>query len=221
MVAEGIEASAPIAAPENLSRDVPVTVADHEAGDGNRGRRDRRRRGNRADRPEGESGPAASTGQAAVAEPLAQADTQGSPPFQAPLAQLDHEPRPPQRSAEESETAPVRQAVSSPVTPPPAVATPEGHPVATDTAPGREARPERRPQAPVARRVVPDLPPVTLDLPPGSGLVLVETSHRVEAAPPEEGTTSTGPRRPRRPRVQLVEEPLQIVETRKDSPPAS
>jgi len=201
-----------------------MTGADHEAGDGNRGRRDRRRRGNRADRPEaGEPGTAASAGQAAVAEPLAPADTPGSPSFEAPLPQLDHEPRPPQRSAEESDTDPVRLAVSSPVTPPPALATPEAHPVATDTAPGREARPERRPQAPVpvARRVIPDLPPVTFNLPPESGLVLVETSHRVEAAPLEEGTTSTGPRRPRRQHVQLVEEPLQIVETRKDSPPAS
>ena len=70
-------------------------------------------------------------------------------------------------------------------------------------------------------RVVPDLPPVTLNLPPDSGLVLVETSHRVEIALTDESAAPSGPRRARRPRVQAVEEPLQIVETRKDAPPAN
>ena len=100
------------------------------------------------------------------------------------------------------------------------VATSEAQP-ATVPASSPEARPERRPPAAPAHRVVADLPPVTLNLPPESGLVLVETSHRIEAAPLDEGMPATGPRRPRRARTPVVEEPLQIVETRKDSPPAN
>jgi hypothetical protein len=59
---------------------------------------------------------------------------------------------------------------------------------------------------------------VSLSLPAESGLVLVETSQR-SAPPPAPEAEPAGPRRARRPRAQMVEEPLQIVETRKDAPP--
>jgi len=70
-----------------------------------------------------------------------------------------------------------------------------------------------------AARVIAELPPVSMSLPADSGLELVETVHRPLAAEPE-ATTPTGPRRARPPRVQIPEEPLQIVETRKEQPPA-
>ena len=69
-----------------------------------------------------------------------------------------------------------------------------------------------------SRPPLPDLPPVALTLPPGTDLVLVETSHKIDYVP--EPDAPAGPRRARRTRVELVDEPLQIVETRKDQPPA-
>jgi hypothetical protein len=59
-----------------------------------------------------------------------------------------------------------------------------------------------------------------MTLPPESGLELVET--RFKAVPMAEAEDSPpGPRRVRPPRVQVAEEPLQIVETRKEPPPAT
>jgi hypothetical protein len=59
-----------------------------------------------------------------------------------------------------------------------------------------------------------------MTLPPDSGLEIVET--RFKAAPePDPEPVPAGPRRVRPPRVEVVEEPLQIVETRKgEQPPA-
>ncbi len=70
-------------------------------------------------------------------------------------------------------------------------------------------------------RNAPEIPRVTLELPPESGLVLVETSHAAE--PATEETEPERPRRVRPPRIQIADEPLQMVETtHKDStPPAS
>jgi hypothetical protein len=92
--------------------------------------------------------------------------------------------------------------------------------------PYRQAEPEPiiarapAPATPVSRPApLPELPPVALTLPAESGLVLVETTHKAEYVPEEE--SPAGPRRARRPRAQLPDEPLQIVETRKDQPPAS
>jgi hypothetical protein len=71
--------------------------------------------------------------------------------------------------------------------------------------------------APLPRNA-PEIPRVSLELPPESGLVLVETSH---AAPPSaDEPEAPRPRRVRPPRVEVSEEPLQIVETtHKDSTP--
>jgi len=74
--------------------------------------------------------------------------------------------------------------------------------------------PQRAPEAsPV------ELPTVSLTLPEGSDLVLVETTHAAPAIEPEE-TESARPRRVRAARTKLPSEPLELVETRKDSPPA-
>lgn len=87
-------------------------------------------------------------------------------------------------------------------------------------APRPKAEPEPAHPSADPHRPIPELPPVTLTLPPESGLELVET--RAKAAPqPEEEERPAGPRRVRPPKVQVAEEPLQMVETaNKASPPA-
>ena len=75
------------------------------------------------------------------------------------------------------------------------------------------------PLAPVAP--IASAPPVPYALPAESGLELVETD-RARAAPrsaSEEAETSR-PRRVRPPKVELRDEPLEIIETRKEAPPA-
>ena len=70
---------------------------------------------------------------------------------------------------------------------------------------------------PAPPRNAPEIPRVALELPPESGLILVETTH---AAPAAEETESARPRRVRPPRAAGVDEPLQMVETtHKDSTP--
>jgi len=103
-----------------------------------------------------------------------------------------------------------------------AVPAPADTVIALVTPPVAEISSPRAPEQPatVTPRPMVDLPPVTLELPPDSGLVLVETSHPADAVPEIEPQPATGPRRARRPRAQLADEPLQIVETRKESPPA-
>ena len=63
---------------------------------------------------------------------------------------------------------------------------------------------------------------MSLALPPDSGLVLIETAREriVNVAPVHESEVPTARRR-RVPRVEIAEEPLQLVETRKEPPPAN
>jgi ribonuclease E len=77
----------------------------------------------------------------------------------------------------------------------------------------------RAPQPTIARNA-PDLPRVSLELPPNSELVLVQTTH--SASPPAEEPEMPRPRRVRPPRATAPDEPLQMVETtHKDpTPPA-
>lgn len=85
-----------------------------------------------------------------------------------------------------------------------------------------EIKPETQPPLrPVATpRPIPELPPVSLTLPPDSGLELVET--KFKAAAITEPEPPAGPRRVRPPKVTVVEEPLQIVETQRTQlPPGS
>lgn len=73
-------------------------------------------------------------------------------------------------------------------------------------------------EAPALPRNAPEIPRVALELPPDSGLILVETTH---AAPTVgEDIESPRPHRVRPPRVAIADEPLQMVETtHKDSTP--
>lgn len=58
-----------------------------------------------------------------------------------------------------------------------------------------------------------------MTLPPESALELVETKTRAAPEPDPEPELPAGPRRVRPPKVVIADEPLQIVETRKDAPP--
>ncbi len=163
------------------------------------GRRDRRRRGNRGDRQEHAH---------EVAAP-ADALTAASPP----------EARPhPEAHGGHATHAPT-EAVPPPV--PPSVA-----PAPVETV--RPAAPEPRIEAPALAaeprhvpspvRPIPELPPVTLALPPESGLELVET--KFKAPSPAEPEAPAAPRRIRPPKAAIADEPLQMVETtHKDAPP--
>ena len=71
---------------------------------------------------------------------------------------------------------------------------------------------EAHAEAPAAQ-----LPPIALTLPADSGLEMVETKHHSLAEP--EDAEPPRARRVRPPRVAISEEPLQMVETRQDSPP--
>ena len=64
----------------------------------------------------------------------------------------------------------------------------------------------------------PQLPRISLELPPDSGLELVETTHTAPAQ--EDAIEAQRPRRVRPPRAAIADEPLQMVETaHKDSTP--
>ncbi len=65
-----------------------------------------------------------------------------------------------------------------------------------------------------------ELPHVSMELPPDSGLVLVETAQERVADIPADETEQVRPRRVRPARRQLTDEPLQLVETQKDTPSA-
>jgi hypothetical protein len=61
---------------------------------------------------------------------------------------------------------------------------------------------------------MPELPKVSLELPPDSDLVLIETAReRVVIPESSEDAEPSRPRRVRPTRVQAGEEPLQLVET--------
>lgn len=68
----------------------------------------------------------------------------------------------------------------------------------------------------------PEIPRVSLELPPDSGLVLVETSHAAAPAADESEAEMQRPRRVRPPPVVIDETPLQLVETvhKEPEPPA-
>ncbi|MDH5285754.1 MAG: Rne/Rng family ribonuclease [Betaproteobacteria bacterium] len=80
---------------------------------------------------------------------------------------------------------------------------------AVEPAPAPRAAPPERARP----KNLPELPPVTMELPPESGLELVQTK-RHEAPPAEDAPQEPLPRRVRPPRPVVAEEPLQIVETK-------
>ncbi len=213
------EGAEPSALELNDKLAVDASTPGAEGDDGNRGRRDRRRRGNRGDRPRSEGGDEGAPAEAGASTSGDNDAASQSPPAEhanateaAPMPARVAHPAPAAEAAVPA--APVEVAPA----PTPAPMVREAAAEAPVAAPAPVAPPKReRASAPTA---VPEVPPVTLALPPDSGLVLVETSRRAPPAVAPEPEQS-GPRRTRRPRVQVADEPLQIVETRKESPPAN
>jgi hypothetical protein len=64
----------------------------------------------------------------------------------------------------------------------------------------------------------PILPKISLELPPDSDLVMVETSHQKSQTPTPEEPQAPRPRRVRPPRIEVTEGPLQLVETAHKEP---
>ena len=139
-------------------------------------------------------------------EPRIEASVQ-TPPIERAPAPEDYDSAPPIAS-------PFHAAAVQPV-PPVTVAPIE--PVFSPVDAQTELKPPPRPAA--TPRPIPELPPVSLTLPPDSGLELVET--KFKTAPMAEPEAPV-PRRVRPPKVAVVEEPLQIVETQRTQlPPTS
>ena len=72
----------------------------------------------------------------------------------------------------------------------------------------------------VQPRNLPEIPPVSRELPPDSGLVLVET-RSAAPTPAEDDAPAPRPKRVRPPRAEVAAEPLELVETQKESPPSA
>jgi hypothetical protein len=207
------------------SREAALTSSDGGgANNGNRGRRDRRRRGNRGDRPDAPPRDESdSTATPAITQSTPHGEAMADATAFAAEAATSIPASPPDERVE-APPAIAREVIEAR----PSAMEPERVEIATrEPAPVVNAAPAERdhdhapPRRSTVEFVAPpvEVPTVALTLPPDSDLVLVETSHKSDYAPEPE--TPSGPRRSRRPRAQLVDEPLQIVETRKDQPPAA
>ena len=125
------------------------------------------------------------------------------------------EPRPPREPRENRETRPPRERPAAE----PREETAEPMAASVEVAPQPVAMtpivvPQAAPTPPVVAS-----PQISLELPPDSNLVLVETRH--PAPMPGDEQQMAKPKRVRPPRVEIVSEPLEIVETRKETPPAA
>jgi hypothetical protein len=76
-------------------------------------------------------------------------------------------------------------------------------------------------EAPAVPRNAPPIPAVSRELPPDSGLVLVETRSAGTSVSEEADTSATRPRRVRPPRAEIAAEPLEMIETQKEPPPSA
>jgi hypothetical protein len=181
-----------------------VEHAGREGGEGNRRRRDRHRRGDRGERHDrsgpqgGEPGSDRADAPAAAAGLAPMVDVTHLAPAEAP-------PQPPSvQRAIEPERVPSPSAEDTVILIPPRASPPEVIPTPPAVTP--PARPTET------------LPPVSMSLPADSGLEMIETRSKGTTMPEPETAPAPGPRRVRPPRVVVSDEPLQIVETRKDSP---
>ena len=228
-----IEAAGP-----GMVRPAEPQSAPGEAPEGGRRRRDRRRRGDRGDRHERDAQRATSAGDTP--------DALTTDSARSPSLSLEHESETPMGSAASAHPAgdhehrdPLhheRDVVLGEADAMPRE--PEVAPRATDDAPQEairavEAAPSFEPSHSAPRveaatsgpqpdlrpvRPLVDLPPISGTLPPDSALEIVETRFRpMTTAEPEPAPAA--PRRVRPPRVTLPDEPLEIVETRKNANP--
>ncbi|MFO1398581.1 MAG: Rne/Rng family ribonuclease [Burkholderiales bacterium] len=195
-----------------------------EAREGGRRRRGRRGRGGeRGEHDHAASGEAAATSgneagiEAGAGQDTAEPGREARPPRPPRPPREGREPREPREQREPREAREPRE--------PRPPREPQAAPAVADVqaAPAQAELPMSAPEErhlPPARPPVPEVPPIALTLPPDSGLVLVETSHKAPA-PAVEETPVERPRRVRPPRVEMASEPLEFVETRKEPPPAA
>jgi ribonuclease E len=208
---------------------VPMTAStsppalQNETKEGGRRRRGRRGRGgDRSDRPaQSDAGVRDAANAPSVAD-VVEMVAGGEPVVATPMREpkppkTPREPRPPRESREPREPREARaQRTAPPLEGEVEVAlseAPVAEPVAEPT-----IAPPVRPVEPVhvaLRPPMPELPPIALTLPADSDLVLVETSHH--APVPIEETPTPRQKRVRPTRVETASEPLEIVETRKES----
>jgi len=221
-----------------------------DAHEGGRRRRGRRGRGGERDErgdATGTNEPVAGAADATATGNDSTPRTHDTPDAEARPPREPRPPRSPREPREPREARPPRERAAATATPPaepgtlaleldadrvptaPAtervLATPGAMVSATTT--DTEAPPIVSPPAPTpasagdtGRAAASAAPPIELTLPPDSDLVLIETSH---AAPPvvAEAVAPPRPKRVRPPRVAVADEPLEIVETRKEPPAAA
>ncbi len=188
-----------------------------EGAGGGRRRRDRHRRGDRSERePRPDQ---AETVASASPAPELTAPHEAITPIDEPQAAAS-EPMP--SSARPTEETQPSQSTADLATPAP-VAMPAL--ISAEPEKREPQVPDEPPmpvvEAPTLPSNMPPLPPMSMTPPAESGLVLVETAHgtsRFVAQPDEEAPR---PKRVRPPPPVIAEEPLQLVETRKEQPPAA
>jgi ribonuclease E len=210
-----------------ITQGKPPAPRDGEPAEG--GRRQRRRggrdRGERGDRgARGEQRPAREprAEKAEPAEPQAGGEQR---PAREPRAEKA-EARPAAAEPAVPQVREVDDTIPNAWTPLPSVPAPALNHAPADVAPPpvvvTPAEIEPTPLSPVEPAVVrnaPELPRVSLELPPDSGLVLVETSReRVEHAAIADEVPAQRPTRVRPPRAIISDEPLQMVETTHKEP---
>jgi ribonuclease E len=219
---EGVEAAAPAQGTSAVGGNV-------ESGEGSRRRRDRRRggrdRGERAE-PAARAEPRTpvqdhepATAAPSTPEPLL---TAHEPSVRAPHGDDETPPSiwtpvvPEEQTASKADAPPAMAAQAEPAI---AAYASISDPSAALTSP--EPPSTRAQREPTHPRAMPDLPKVSLELPPDSGLVLIETAR--ERVPAVESTEEVEqpprPRRVRPARTEVREESLQLVETVQKDPP--
>ena len=233
--AEPAVAADALTAPDVASAPPPQNGAGAEARDGNRRRRGRRGRG--GDRPDQAGAPGdnldvgAENDAPSVVDTLsmvaagesATPDLSLQPPAQEARAPREprppREPRQPREPREQRESPPPREqreVADAPAAPVQEAFTYAPAPIVA-TAPEPIPTPVKAVESVRAAPVTPK-PVMAMTLPPDSGLELVETRFNAPAAT-DELTEAPRPKRVRPPRVEAPGEPLEIIETRKDSPP--
>jgi ribonuclease E len=219
--------------PPSDATSIEAVGEEQQRREGGRRRRGRRGRGSGAERAPG----AAETGTlfpaAAEAAQVAAPESGARPAETPPTVAIDVDALPAQ--APSGATGPIRQAMAPQAPAPQPETLPEASPTAALPAPaGGEPAPKTTvervavaaaPELPVGEplrpRNLPPIPPITFALPSGSELELVQTTVK-PAEPEQEIPQEPRPKRVRPPRPVVKEEPLQIVETRRDdaAPPA-
>jgi ribonuclease E len=181
---------------------VPSTDADDRREGGRRRRGRRGRGGDRTERPE-------RAPQDAVAPSAALA---------APLGDLTMdvaEARTPEPARNEDAFAQAPQPIEVSIVEPVAHPQPVAEPAPSEFVASAPNRSE-----PARPRGVADQPPISLELPSDSELVMVETRRQAVLLDEEEPAERPRQKRVRPPRIALPDEPLELVETHKEPPSA-